>query len=187
MLGNDDPVELRADPRRGAVGRRTPRARSLPLDDDHEMISLGLLQHHPLAQPPRADRGASSPRRSGAMVARAPRPGAGDRQPPRPAVSARGLDDAPVLDADLTVQQSLGQVKFAPVGSTAVRDLLLERRSRCSGCTATSTSRPAIRRIGRTIAINPGSDYATGALNGAPRSRSSATRSRPTSWSGAER
>ena len=32
-----------------------------------------------------------------------------------------GLDEAPVLDAALTVQQSAGQVKLGPVGSTAVR------------------------------------------------------------------
>ena len=53
------------------------------------------------------------------------------------------LDEAPVLDANLRVQATLGQVQMVPVGSTAVRDVEPERTSRCSGCTVTSTSRPA--------------------------------------------
>jgi Icc-related predicted phosphoesterase len=76
------------------------------------------------------------------------------------------LDDAPMLDADLRVTQVMGQVKFAPVGSTAVRDFLLERQP-LLGLHGHIHESAGIRRLGRTIAINPGSDYATGALHGA--------------------
>ena len=76
------------------------------------------------------------------------------------------LDDAPVLDADLRVVQSMGQVKFAPVGSTAVRDFELEVQPML-GLHGHIHESAAIRRLGRTIAINPGSDYSTGALHGA--------------------
>ena len=76
------------------------------------------------------------------------------------------LDDAPVLDGDLRVVQSMGQVKFAPVGSTAVRDFELEVQPML-GLHGHIHESAGIRRLGRTIAINPGSDYATGALHGA--------------------
>ena len=79
---------------------------------------------------------------------------------------ASGLDDAPVLDEELTVQQSLGQVRFAPAGSTAVR-AILEETQPLLGLHGHIHESAGIRRLGRTIAINPGSDYATGALNGA--------------------
>ena len=72
--------------------------RVVMLDDDHEMISWGYSQHHPVAQPPRADRGAARrvdrrrwPRSSG--------------DPARAIFNIHvppygiGLDEAPVLDA----------------------------------------------------------------------------------------
>jgi uncharacterized protein len=77
-----------------------------------------------------------------------------------------GLDEAPVLDANLVVQTAVGQVKFAPVGSTAVRDALL-RIQPLLGLHGHIHESGGMRRLGRTIAINPGSDYGTGVLNGA--------------------
>ncbi len=40
--------------------------------------------------------------------------------------------------------------------------------SRCSACTATSTSSPGVVRIGRTLCVNPGSEYGEGVLRGCP-------------------
>jgi Icc-related predicted phosphoesterase len=77
-----------------------------------------------------------------------------------------GLDDAPVLDADLTVQQQAGQVKLGPVGSTAVRDAI-ESYQPVASLHGHVHESAGFRRIGTTMAINPGSDYGTGALNGA--------------------
>jgi Icc-related predicted phosphoesterase len=71
-----------------------------------------------------------------------------------------------VLDENLRVVQVLGQVKFAPVGSSALRDVLTEVQP-LLGLHGHIHESSGIRRIGRTLAINPGSDYATGALNGA--------------------
>ena len=139
-------------PRAGGHARRRPR--------DH---LLGLLEHHAVAQSPGADRGAAGDRdrRDGR-----PTPG-----PERAIVNVHvppfgsGLDEAPVLDANLTVQTAVGQVKFAPVGSTAVRD------ARSDPAPArTPRPHPRVGRdppAGSTIAINPGSDYGTGVLNGA--------------------
>jgi Icc-related predicted phosphoesterase len=77
-----------------------------------------------------------------------------------------GIDDAPLLDEDLTVQQSAGQVKLAPVGSHAVR-AAIERYQPLVGLHGHVHESAGFRRIGRTFCVNPGSDYGTGSLNGA--------------------
>jgi Icc-related predicted phosphoesterase len=76
-----------------------------------------------------------------------------------------GLDEAPQLDANLTVQASLGQVKFGAVGSTAVRECL-QRVQPLLGLHGHIHESHGFKQLGRTIAVNPGSDYGTGTLNG---------------------
>jgi len=76
------------------------------------------------------------------------------------------LDDAPRLDENLQVQAVLGQVQYGPVGSSAVRDAELERQP-LLGLHGHIHESSGVRRLGRTMIINPGSDYSTGALNGA--------------------
>lgn len=79
---------------------------------------------------------------------------------------ASGLDDAPELDASLKVQTSLGQTRFKPVGSTAVR-AAIERYQPLLGLHGHVHEAHAITRIGRTVCINPGSDFGEGVLHGA--------------------
>lgn len=77
-----------------------------------------------------------------------------------------GLDTAPMVDEEFRVRTSMGAQLKAPVGSTAVREALekwqpllsLHGHIHESGGTA---------RIGRTLAINPGSEYGEGVLRGA--------------------
>ena len=76
------------------------------------------------------------------------------------------LDEAPRLDENLRVQALLGQVQFAAVGSTAVREFELGHQP-LLGLHGHIHEASGIRRLGRTVVINPGSDYSTGALNGA--------------------
>jgi Icc-related predicted phosphoesterase len=76
------------------------------------------------------------------------------------------LDEAPLLDANLQVQATLGQVRMVPVGSTAVRDAE-QTYQPLLGLHGHIHESSGIRRIGRTVVLNPGSDYSTGALNGA--------------------
>ena len=71
-----------------------------------------------------------------------------------------------MLDENLRVVQVLGQVKFAPAGSQAVRDVLTDVQP-LLGLHGHIHESTGIRRLGRTLAINPGSDFSTGALNGA--------------------
>ena len=163
MLGNDDPVSLRPLLDAAPWGTHA-EGRVVMLDDRHEMMSWGYSNITPwhshreqteeqLAETLRGlAAGLTDPQRSVVNV----------HVPP----FGTQLDDAPVLDADLRVVQVMGQVKFAPVGSTAVRDFLLETQP-LLGLHGHIHESAGIRRLGRTIAINPGSDYATGALHGA--------------------
>jgi Icc-related predicted phosphoesterase len=64
------------------------------------------------------------------------------------------------------VQQAAGQVRLAPVGSRAVR-AAIERYQPILSLHGHVHESAGFRRIGETLAVNPGSDYGTGALNGA--------------------
>ncbi|MBN8868364.1 MAG: metallophosphoesterase [Solirubrobacterales bacterium] len=75
------------------------------------------------------------------------------------------LDTAPELDEDLQVVMAGSEPKQIPVGSTAVRELIEEYQPLLSLHGHVHESAGATR-IGRTLAINPGSDYHTGRISG---------------------
>jgi uncharacterized protein len=75
-----------------------------------------------------------------------------------------GLDEAPALDENLRPMH--GGAVMKPVGSTAVRDAIIKHQPMLSVHGHIHESR-AIRRMGRTLAINPGSVYGDGVLQGA--------------------
>jgi Icc-related predicted phosphoesterase len=163
MLGNDDPVELGAILDEAAWATHA-EGRVVWLDGDHELVSWGFSNKTPFHSH-REQTEAELADSIAAMVGSLADPSRAVFNFHVPPI-ASGLDDAPVLDQDLTIQQSLGQVRFAPAGSTAVREAI-ERTQPLLSLHGHIHESAAIRRIGRTIAINPGSDYATGALNGA--------------------
>lgn len=74
------------------------------------------------------------------------------------------LDEAPELDDDL--RPKYGGRSMEPVGSTAVRELIEEHQPPLSLHGHIHESRGKTT-IGRTIAINPGSVYSEGSLQGA--------------------
>ncbi|HEX2391843.1 MAG TPA: hypothetical protein VHI77_02880 [Solirubrobacterales bacterium] len=76
-----------------------------------------------------------------------------------------GLDTAPELGEDLTVVTVAGQVSMAPCGSTAVREAIERHQPLVSLHGHVHESRAATH-IGRTLCINPGSDYHTGRISG---------------------
>jgi Icc-related predicted phosphoesterase len=76
------------------------------------------------------------------------------------------LDVAPRLRPDLSVVIEGGEPVMVPVGSTAVRDFLAKTQPMLSLHGHIHESRGAVR-VGRTLAVNPGSAYSTGALYGA--------------------
>jgi len=75
-----------------------------------------------------------------------------------------GLDEAPALDENL--RPTHGGAVMKPVGSMAVRDAILKHQPMLSVHGHIHESR-AIKRLGRTLAINPGSVYGDGVLQGA--------------------
>lgn len=75
------------------------------------------------------------------------------------------IDTAPQLDGDLNVVTSAGAQVMVPVGSTAVRQLIETHQPLLSLHGHIHESAGAVK-IGRTTAINPGSEYGEGMLRG---------------------
>jgi Icc-related predicted phosphoesterase len=76
------------------------------------------------------------------------------------------LDDAPKLSKDLQVQSSAGVVETAPVGSTAVLEAILQYGYPLS-LHGHIHEVHAVKQIGKTLSINPGSEYSDGVVHGA--------------------
>ncbi len=75
-----------------------------------------------------------------------------------------GLDEAPALDENLRPMH--GGAVMKPVGSTAVRDAILKHQPLLSVHGHIHESR-GVKKMNRTLAINPGSVYGDGVLQGA--------------------
>lgn len=75
-----------------------------------------------------------------------------------------GLDTAAELDAELAVVTSGGQPNTVPVGSRAVRTFIEERQPLVSLHGHIHESR-GVARLGQTVCLNPGSNYADGVLD----------------------
>jgi len=75
-----------------------------------------------------------------------------------------GLDEAPELDS--TLRPTHGGAVMKPVGSKAVREAILTHQPLLSVHGHIHESR-GVKRMGRTLAINPGSVYGDGVLQGA--------------------
>jgi Icc-related predicted phosphoesterase len=75
-----------------------------------------------------------------------------------------GLDEAPALDD--TLRPMHGGAVMKPVGSTAVRDAILKHQPMLSVHGHIHESR-GVKKMNRTLAINPGSVYGDGVLQGA--------------------
>ncbi|HEY7011978.1 MAG TPA: hypothetical protein VH480_04425 [Streptosporangiaceae bacterium] len=76
-----------------------------------------------------------------------------------------GLDMAYKMTGDMKVEMAGGQAMLAPVGSTSVRDLI-ERVQPVLSLHGHIHESRASRKIGRTVAVNPGSSYTEGVLQG---------------------
>ena len=165
MLGNDDPPEL-AELLDQAPWGVHAEGKVVPLDDDHEMISWGYANTTPWHTYREQDEQELA-KAYEAMAAKLDRPERAvfNLHPPPHATQ---LDDAPALDDNLTVQAVLGRVQYKAVGSTAVKDIETQYQP-LLGLHGHIHESSGIRRLGKrkSMVINPGSDYSTGALNGA--------------------
>jgi Icc-related predicted phosphoesterase len=165
MLGNDDPPELAGLLDQAPWGTHG-EGQVVHLDDDHEMISWGYANTTPW-HTYREQNEQQLAEAYETMASRLDRPERAVFNLHPPPYNTR-LDDAPALDGELRVQAILGQVQYKAVGSTAVRDVE-SRYQPLLGLHGHIHESSGIRRLGprKSVVINPGSDYSTGALNGA--------------------
>jgi Icc-related predicted phosphoesterase len=162
MGGNDDPPPVLEALERGNLVRN-PEGVSVQLDDSSEMISCGWSNPTPWLTPRECSEEELG-KRIDALMAQVKRPESLVMNLHVPPFQS-GLDDAPELDASLKVQTSLGQTRFKPVGSTAVR-AAIERYQPLLGLHGHIHEAHASCKIGRTVCINPGSDFSEGVLHG---------------------
>ena len=165
MLGNDDPAELREMLDQAPWGVHA-EGQVVRLDDEHEMISWGYANPTPWHTYREQDEQQLAAHYA-AMADQLERPERAVFNLHPPPYGTQ-LDEAPALDDNLRVRAVLGQVQMVPVGSTAVREIELERQP-LAGLHGHIHEASGIRRLGKrkTLIVNPGSDYSTGALNGA--------------------
>jgi Icc-related predicted phosphoesterase len=141
-----------------------PDMQSLELDGDHEMISLGYANPTPFHCPrditeeeitERVERMAAEVRDMERCVFNLHVPPLGT-----------GLDDAPELDENLRPRMGTTGVNMTAVGSRSVREAIEKYQPLLALHGHVHESRGAIS-LGRTLCINPGSEYSEGILRGA--------------------
>jgi Icc-related predicted phosphoesterase len=163
--GNDDPHSMDE----WLATRKSPRFRMvegeiLEVAPGHEMLVTGYTNVTPW-NTPREYSEAEIAAHVEAMAGRLKNPETAIFNIHVPPYDSR-LDTAPMVGQDLKVKTSLGAQLTAPVGSTAVRDAIRKYQPLLSLHGHIHESGGAVR-IGRTVAINPGSEYGEGILHGA--------------------
>jgi len=159
--GNDDFWEI-DDVLRASETVEFAEGRCIRLDDRHEMITTGWTNVTPWHSP-REEGEPALARRIDAMFAEVEDPEnliAVLHCPPRDTE----LDQAPVIDSELRVQTAGGGVQMGPVGSTSVSEFIRERQPLLGLHGHVHESKGSLR-LGRTLCLNPGSEYTAGILN----------------------
>jgi Icc-related predicted phosphoesterase len=162
MPGNDDRTEI-AEPIRNSSYVKNPEEGVVTIDDFHEMISSGYSNPTPWKTPREVteeELGKMIDKMASALK---------DTQnaifnlhcPPFDS----GLDTAPKLDATLRPVVTMGDLLKVPVGSTAVR-AAIEKYQPLVGLHGHIHESPGEIKIGRTVCVNPGSEYQSGVLRG---------------------
>jgi len=163
MAGNDDPEFIDQLLRQGDIVQN-PDGAVVRLDEWHQMASCGYSNPTPWDSP-RECTEQQLTAKIDAMMADVADPAHAILNIHVPPFDS-GLDDAPVLLEGQKVKQTMGQVEIAPAGSTAVAAAIRKYGFQLS-LHGHIHEAHAIKKIGNTVAINPGSDYGEGALHGA--------------------
>ena len=161
--GNDDPYEVDSAFRSSEIIQNVD-GKLIQLDNDHEMISVGAANQTPWNCP--RDKTEEQLEEMIEKVA------ASLKNPSQAVFNLHvppydtNLDIAPELDETLTPKLSLaGGFKMIPVGSKAVRKAIEKYQPLISLHGHIHESRSA-QKIGKTMCINPGSEYGEGVLRG---------------------
>ncbi len=163
MLGNDDFDDL-ADALRGSSVVTYAEDDVYELPGGHELASLGYSTPTPWHTPRELTEDELG-RRLDALVARLREPEHAVYNfhcPPH----GTHLDLAPLLDGNLRPLVDASGVRIGPVGSESVRRVI-EATGPALGLHGHVHESPAGQKLGRTVCINPGSEYADGILRGA--------------------
>lgn len=161
--GNDDRFEL--DSALVDSGQFVnPENRVVELDGGYEMITLGYANPTPWKSPREV-----SEERLGEMIealaVQVRRPGDAVYNLHVPPIDTE-LDKAPAVSHDFNyVKEGLG-IKFIHAGSTAVRRSI-EAHAPLLGLHGHIHESKGFAKIGRTLCLNPGSEYSDGILRGA--------------------
>lgn len=161
--GNDDPLAIDAILSRGGLVVN-PEERVVSLRNEWEMISCGTVNHTPWHSPRElAEEDLESRLDALAHQVRNPaRAIYNIHVPPYGTV----IDKAPKLDNNLKPMILPGGVQKVSVGSTAV-SALIKRYQPMLALHGHIHEAPGNVKIGRTLCLNPGSEYGEGVLRGA--------------------
>lgn len=130
----------------------------------HEMLSLGTSNRTPWNSPREADEPVLKDKLD-AMASKLERPEDSIFSVHVPPYDS-GIDAAPKIDADFKPVIKGGHAVMIPAGSTAVRQAL-EIYKPLLGLHGHIHESRGIYKLGRTVCINPGSEYGQGILRGA--------------------
>jgi len=161
MPGNDDPPAVE-EAIESAAGVDACDGRVVEFDG-YAMVSLGYSNRTPFDSPRELDEEEIAAR-VGALADTVPDISRCVFNLHVPPYDSR-LDTAPELDDDLQIVMAGSEPKQIPVGSTAVRELI-ERYQPLLALHGHVHESAGATRIGRTLCINPGSDYHTGRISG---------------------
>lgn len=163
MLGNDDPPEL-ADVMRGSTAVIYAEDRICELPGGYELVSYGISPPTPWNTPRELP-----DEQIGEQLAALTK----DLSNPQRAVFNvhcppldTHLDQAPELDSQMRLKGGIGGRANRSVGSRAVHEIL-DRMGPMLGLHGHVHESAGAEKIGRTLCINPGSEYSEGVLRGA--------------------
>jgi Icc-related predicted phosphoesterase len=161
--GNDDPYEVDVAFRQSDLIQNVDR-RVVMIDDDHELLNVGAANQTPWSCP-RDKPESELSQIIEDLATRLKDPGQAVFNLHVPPFDTN-LDQAPELDETLTPKLSLsGGFKIIPVGSKAVRQAI-EKYQPVLGLHGHIHESRSAQKLGRTMCINPGSEYGEGVLRG---------------------
>ncbi len=161
--GNDDPLAIDAILSRGGLVVN-PEERVVLLRGEWEMISCGTTNITPWHSP-REESEEQLEARLDKLARQVKNPSKAIYNIHVPPYNT-SIDRAPKLDGNLKPIVIPGGVQQAPVGSTAVSNILKRYQPMLALHGHVHESKGNVR-IGRTLCINPGSEYGEGVLRGA--------------------
>lgn len=141
-----------------------PEGRVVELDGEHEMITLGYTNPTPWHSPREVSEDKLGEMIE-AMAAKVARPETAVYNLHVPPIGT-DLDKAPAVDSEFRYVREGLSVKLIHAGSTAVR-ASIEKHAPLLGLHGHIHESKAFVKLGRTLCLNPGSEYSDGMLRGA--------------------